>query len=335
MTDIMTETTTQTVQQEWLVIVNPNAGRKKGEKDWPEISRLLSEAGFMFHALFTEHRDHAIHMAEEFITKGYRNIIVVGGDGTMNEVVNGIFRQKVCPTTDIKLGMIMVGTGNDWGRMYNIMEKYEEAVKILKKERLFIQDAALVTYHHGTEKKRRYFMNMAGMGYDALVAQMTNRLKEKGGGGPLAYLYNLFKGLFKYHHTLMEVIIDGKVAYKGNVFSMSIGICRYNGGGMMQLPNAVPDDGILDMTIMKNVKKMDVVKNIKKLYDGSFLDLHFIQVHTGKKISIHALPQHAAFLETDGESLGNSPFDFEVIPKSIQVITGKNWLEKNEERKNQ
>jgi len=317
----------------WLVIVNPNAGRRKGEKDWPEISKLLSESGFTYQEIFTEHRDHAVHLAEENINNGYRKILVVGGDGTLNEVVNGIFRQKVCATTDITLGMIMVGTGNDWGRMYNIKGKYHKAVKILKKERLFIQDAALVTYHIGSEKKTRYFVNMAGMGYDALVARMTNKLKEKGGGGPLAYLYNLFKGLFSYRHTVMEVLIDGKETFRGNVFSMSIGICRYNGGGMMQLPNAIPDDGILDMTIMKDVKKMDVVRNIKKLYDGSFLGLHFIETHSGRNIRITSDPPHTAFLETDGESLGNSPFEFEIIPRAIKIITGKKWAAKNEERK--
>lgn len=329
----MEDVSNSTLASEWLVIVNPNAGRKKGEKDWPEISRLLSEAGFSFKALFTGHRDHAVHLAEENINLGYRNILVVGGDGTLNEVVNGIFRQQACPTTDITLGMIMVGTGNDWGRMYNIKEKYHKAVKILTKQRVFIQDAARVTYFDGNEDKKRVFVNMAGMGYDALVAQMTNRLKEKGGGGPLAYLINLFKGLFRYRHTTMEVTVDGKLVYRGKVFSLSAGICRYNGGGMMQLPNAIPDDGLLDMTIMKEMTKMDVVRNIKKLYDGSFLQLPFIETYSAKSIAIVTDPPHTALLETDGESLGKSPFRFEIIPKSVKIITGKNWAEKNEERK--
>lgn len=98
---------------QWLVIVNPNAGRRKIERDWPEISALLSEAGFRFTSVFTECRNHAITLAEEHINRGFRDIIVVGGDGTMNEVVNGIFLQKSCPTTEITLGMVMVGTGND------------------------------------------------------------------------------------------------------------------------------------------------------------------------------------------------------------------------------
>jgi YegS/Rv2252/BmrU family lipid kinase len=250
---------------------------------------------------------------------------VVGGDGTLNEVVNGMFRQDSCPTTDITLGMIMVGTGNDWGRMYNIKPKYKKAVKILRKQRLFVQDAAMVTYYDGQDQKSRYFVNMAGMGYDALVAQMTNNLKEMGKGGPLAYMMNLFKGLFRYRHVQMRIEVDDALVFEGRVFSMSVGICKYNGGGMMQLPAAIPDDGLIDLTIIKNATKLDVVKHIKKLYDGTFIDLPIVETHRGRRVEINSLTAHPIFLETDGESLGHSPFRFSVIPRSVRIITGKNW----------
>ncbi len=323
----MTNHTGKNDNYDWFVIVNPNAGKNKGEKDWPEIHKLLHEAGITHQALFTEHRNHAVNLAKEFIEKGYRKIIVVGGDGTLNEVINGIFQQTTCPTTDITVGMIMVGTGNDWGRMYNIKAKYKKAVKILKKERSFIQDAALVRYHDGDTKKSRYFVNMAGMGYDALVAKMTNKMKERGGGGSMAYLYNLLLGLFRYRYSSLHIQVDGMTVFEGNVFSMSLGICRFNGGGMMQLPFAIPDDGLLDLTIIKRTTKLTVVRNIKKLYDGSFIKLPFIQTHTGKTFIVASKPLNSFFLETDGESLGHSPFEFEVIPKSIKIITGKNWRE--------
>lgn len=308
----------------WLVIVNPNAGRRKIEKDWPEISALLVKAGFRFTAVFTEHRNHAVGLTETHIDQGFRNIIVVGGDGTMNEVVNGVFRQHSCPTTDVTLGMVMVGTGNDWGRMYNIKPKYEQAVHILKKQRTFIQDAGHVTFYDGDVMKDRYFVNMAGMGYDALVAELTNELKEKGKGGPFSYLLNLFKGLFRYHHVYMSIEIDGKESFSGRIFSMSIGICKYNGGGMMQLPKAVPDDGLFDLTVIR-AKKMDVIKHIKKLYDGSFIKLPIVDTYRGSGVKIKALYGQRIFLETDGESLGHSPFGFGIVPKSIKLITGKNW----------
>ena len=315
----------ESYENRWLVIVNPNAGKRKGEKDWPVISALLTGAGLDYVHEFTERREHAMMLAEKYINDGFRKIIVVGGDGTMNEVINGIFRQDKCPTTEVTIGMIMVGTGNDWGRMYRLKEKYKKAVKIIKKQRLFIQDTGVVKYFDGTTEKERYFINIGGLGYDALVAMLTNRVKEKGGGGPLIYLVNLIKGLFQYHHNYLEVEVDGESVYKGRVFSMSVGICKYNGGGMMQLPFAVPDDGLLDVTIFKNVTKMTVIRHLKKLYAGTFTELPFVQTHQGKSISIVSTTQDQAYLETDGESLGHSPFTFGIIPKSIKIITGKKW----------
>jgi diacylglycerol kinase family enzyme len=222
--------------------------------------------------------------------------------------------------------MIMVGTGNDWGRMFNLREKYKKGVKTLKKNRLFLQDACRVTYFDGEKEEKRYLVNMGGIGYDALVAHMTNRMKERGGGGTMAYLVNLLKGLFSYSYSNLEIAVDGQIVYKGKVFSMNVGVCKYNGGGMMQLPNAIPDDGLLDVTIFKNVSKFTVVRHIKKLYSGKFISLPFVQVHQGKTVTVTATSHKKANLEMDGESIGHTPFRFEIVPLCIRVITGKNWL---------
>jgi len=315
----------ESYEKRWLVIVNPNAGKKMGEKDWPEISALLTGAGFEFIHEFTAHRDHAMTLTENYIREGFRKIIVVGGDGTMNEVINGIFRQGKIPTTDVMVGMIMVGTGNDWGRMYNLKRDYKKAVRILKKQRLFIQDAGMVKYSDGSNETSRYFVNIAGLGYDALVTRMTNSTKEKGGGGTMAYLINLIKGLFSYHHAWLDIEVDGVSVYKGRVFSMSVGICKYNGGGMMQLPFAIPDDGLFDVIIFKNVTKLTVLRHIKKLYAGTHTGLPFVQSHRGKTVSVNSSTHDQSQLETDGESLGHTPSSFQVVPKSVKVITGKKW----------
>ena len=120
---------------EWLILVNPNAGNGKGYKDWEIIKALLTNHGFVFQSHFTRARHHAIQLTIEGIEQDFRKIIVVGGDGTMNEVVNGCFSQKVCPTTDICLAIITVGTGNDWGRLFGIPLNYEDAIKTIKKGR--------------------------------------------------------------------------------------------------------------------------------------------------------------------------------------------------------
>lgn len=315
------------VTDKWLVVVNPKAGTGKCEKDWPVIRELLINAGFSFISVLTERPFHAIEITRNMVNDmGFIKVIAVGGDGTLNEVVNGIFQQTRFPTTDITLGMITVGTGNDWGRMYSFPMKYEKAIKVLKNQRTFLQDVGKVKYSFETEDKSRYFINMAGMGYDALVAKKTNLMKAKGKGGTLAYLYNLVTGLFQYENVHLSIIIDDREVVNDKVFSLSIGICKYNGGGMMQLPNAIPDDGLFDVTVIRKTTKMRVVRNIKKLYDGSFVNMPEVDTYTGKHIYITSTPRHSIFLETDGESLGCSPLDFNLVPRAVKLIVRKKAL---------
>ncbi|MEE4259946.1 MAG: diacylglycerol kinase family protein [Bacteroidales bacterium] len=314
----------------YLVIVNLHAGSKKGERDWPEIKGLLLKAGFDMHIVFSEYQNHALQLIKNLIEEeGFKKIIVVGGDGTLNEVVNSVFKQNRFRTMEVQIGLITVGTGNDWGRMYEIPESYKEQVRIIKEERFILQDIGVVKYKHATEDDNRYFANIAGMGYDALVAKKTNVMKQKGKGGALVYMINLVSGLFQYKNTQLEIEADGKQVFSGKVFTMSIGICKYNGAGMMQLPFAVPDDGLFDVTVIRKTTKLRVIKNIKNLYDGSFINMREVETFTGKKFTIRSTPSDKLFLETDGESLGHSPLDFEVIPRAAKMIVRKRYAINN------
>jgi YegS/Rv2252/BmrU family lipid kinase len=304
----------------WFMIVNPNAGVKKGTKDWPRILKLLREAELDFDYRLTGSRGHATELAREAVTGGNRNLCVVGGDGTLNETLNGILNQNEIPATGITIGMIPVGTGNDWCRMYNIPFDYAPAIQLLKRKKTCLQDAGKVTYYHGENQVQRYFMNVAGMGYDALVAKKTNLLKERGMGGPLTYMYFVFASLFQYRFIEAVIEVDGSPVFKGEIFSMNVGICKYNGGGMMQVPYAIPDDGLLDVTLIKKAPKWVVVRYARKLFDGSLVDLPMVETFRGKTIRIRSTGK--VFLETDGESLGHSPFTFEVLPMAIRVVIG-------------
>lgn len=309
-------------KDEWFVLVNPNAGTRKGYKNWDKIRMLLTESEIPHQYIFTKHKEHAISITSRNIKKGYRKFIVVGGDGTLNEVVNGIFLQKNVPTDEFLVGMIPVGTGNDWCRMFNIPFKYEKAIEIIKQDKTFVQDIGKVTYQTGAKANGRYFINVAGMGYDAIVAAKTNKDKARGRGGALVYLKNLFTSLLFYKHSNTEVFInDKKEPNKSKAFSMGVGICKFNGGGMKQLPNAIPDDGLLDMTLIKKLGKFTVLKEISHLYDGSFINHPKVSTFTGEKIKITSNPPIT--LEADGESLGHSPFVFEIIPRSLKVVIGK------------
>ena len=199
--------------KEWLVIVNPNAGTGKGEKDWDKISALLKKEDLPSTVKFTERKCQAIIFAQEGIAAGFRKIITVGGDGTLNEVVNGVFSNNVCPTNDVALALIPVGTGNDWGRMFGIPSDYEKAIKIIGANKQMTHDIGLISFFNGTEKKSRYFINIAGLGFESAVVRRTNIQKDKGRGGKLIYFYSLLMSLITYKNTKAEVVIDG---FSGN-----------------------------------------------------------------------------------------------------------------------
>ncbi len=303
--------------KEWLAVINPNAGIGKVRKDWDRISGLLEKHDISFHPVFTKGPLHAFDIVEEYVTLGYRKIIAVGGDGTMNEVVNGIFIQQTVPTTKITLGMISVGTGNDWVRTYNIPLDYEEAIHVLKKENTLIQDTGTVKYYNSNREKMRYFINMAGLGFDGLVAQKTNADKIRGKGNPLLYLKNLISSLFSYKSCGTKIIVDGKVI-RDKIFSVGVGIGQYNGGGMRQAPDAKTDDGLFDLTVIKDLTKWSVVTNVRRLYNGTIKKHKQVESFLGKHILIES--DNPVLLEADGESLGHSPFEFNIVPKSVRVV---------------
>ncbi|MBC8320859.1 MAG: diacylglycerol kinase family lipid kinase [Bacteroidetes bacterium] len=310
---------------EWYVVVNPQAGNNKTRADWPDIRKLLEAEGFNMECVFTEYQYHATKLVKKAVQKnGVRKIIVVGGDGTLNEVLNGVFSQNTVSTTDIAIGVITVGTGNDWGRMYGIPQDYLEQIKIIKHNNTFLQDVGKVKYLHHNKEKTHYFINIAGMGFDALVAKKSNIAKQKGAGGAFSYMFNLITGLFQFTYNFIEIDTENERIFSGKVFSMSVGICKYNGGGMMQLPFAKPDDGLFDVTVIRKVSRLKVLRNIKNLYDGSFIKIKEVETFTGNQFTVTAVPKKSVFLETDGESLGHSPLHFTLLPLAAKVIIKEN-----------
>jgi YegS/Rv2252/BmrU family lipid kinase len=262
---------------------------------------------------------HASIIARNKIKEGYHKIIVVGGDGTMNEVINGLFGQGAVQTTEVMLGMISVGTGNDWARMFNIPGDYEGAIRTIKEQKTFIQDAGLVRYSRNGKEWNRYFINIAGMGFGARVVEKTNRMKEKGKTGPFLYFYNIFTSLMRYKSQRASIHIDGQQLDR-RIFSMNVGICKYNGGGMIQVPHAVADDGLYSITLIKKMGKLNVLANVKRLYNGSIVKHSRVETYLAESVQIDGSPRLQ--LETDGESLGHGPVNFKIIPRSVRVISG-------------
>jgi YegS/Rv2252/BmrU family lipid kinase len=305
---------------EWIAIVNLAAGGRKAERDWPSIAQILQDEGISYEPCFTDRRLHASIIARNKIKEGYHKIIVVGGDGTMNEVINGVFSQKRINTTEVMLGMISVGTGNDWARMFNIPADYRGAVETIKRQKTFIQDAGLVNYRKNGKEWKRYFINIAGMGFGARVVERSNRMKEKGKSGPLLYFYSIFFSLLRYKSKRAVIEMDGK-SYKRRIFSLIVGIGKYNGGGMIPVPHAVANDGLYSITLIKKIGKLNLLANMKKLYNGNISKHSKVETYKAKSVQING--STLIKVETDGESLGHGPVSFEIIPRSVTVISGE------------
>lgn len=307
----------------WMVIVNPKAGSGKGLQDWPVISNRMYASGLHFTCLFTEHKYHATELTVKAINDGYRNIVAVGGDGTIHEVVNGIFIQKKVPTTEVALAVIPAGTGNDWVRMYGISKTYSEAVRSLVEKRTVLQDVAAVSYYETRVKHTRYMANVAGLGYDAVVNMKYNNLKDEGKYGKWLYLRSAMSTFARYSPVSFKIRTDGKEFYRGMVFSGAVGIGKYNGGGMQQTPDAAVDDELMDLTIIKKMSKLRIARNFKLLYTGNIYSVKDVLHCQCKKIEIDTFPESR--IEIDGEAVGTSPFVFELVPHAIRVVVGTGY----------
>lgn len=305
----------------WFVVVNPVSGGGRGLGEFPKISRLLRENGIEHDSAFTEHRYHATELTVEAANRGYRNIIVVGGDGTLNEVVNGLFIQKQCAPKEILLAVIAVGTGNDWVRTFSIPRNYTAIIRAIKERTSFLQDVAKVTYTESKYEQSRYMVNVAGLGFDADVIKIFNHLKLKGYKGKWLYLYSLLKGYFSAKPAGATIEVDGKVIYNKLLFSLAVGVCRYNGGGIQQLPRAVANDGLLDLTIIRPVHWWHVIFRANRLFNGKIYTIGHVEHAQGRVVKITSAPDMS--LETDGELQGGTPVTISIVDEAIRVVVTK------------
>ncbi len=307
----------------WFAIVNPVAGKGRGLEDWPLITKLLRDNHIAFDFVFSERKYHAVELTVEAVNQGYRRIIVVGGDGTVHEVINGIFIQTQVPTGQVLVSVIAVGTGNDWVRMYGIPRKYSEAIKAIVRGHSFLQDVGDISFYKSSYHQHRYMANVAGIGFDAYVNRKYNQLKEEGKKGTMLYVFSTIKAIFGYRSRKVRIVVDGEEIFNGKLFSGAVGIGRYNGGGMRQTPEAIADDGLYDLTIIRSMSRLRVILHFMALYNGKIYKVPKVSLHRGRRISIQAMPESA--IEIDGEAVGYSPFEFDIVDRAVRVVVGETF----------
>ena len=310
------------IKTAWRVIVSRMSCAGKALNDWPSIAKILSRKGIEFSEKITDHAYHAIELASESVREGYRKLIVIGGDGAVHEVLNGVFSQSEVPTSEITLAIIPVGSGNDWARLHKIPSDYEKATDIIAEaDRLArFQDVGRVRTMMDGKPYVRYMMNIGGLGFDSHVCHLFDLAKARGHAGDKQYLKCLVKGFLFYKCLKFKVVADGEEFFSGPAFSVALGIGKYCGGGMMQTPDAVFDDGLINLTVIRKMSKFKVLGKIKHLYDGSVYSIKSYVKHTMcRHVEISAAPY--SYMEVDGEPVGITPVTVDVIPSAIKVVS--------------
>ena len=294
----------------WFLIVNPNAGNTNFKKTWEKIQYLLKFKNIHFSYAFTEYTKHEVILTKEVIKKGYRNIISVGGDGTLHHIVNGIMMQKYIKTSKIKLGIIPIGTGNDWIRTYNIPNSIEKSIDIIKKNTTILQDIGCITLLNG---KKEYFNNLAGIGYDGYVVKNLKYLKKV---GSIAFLLSGLYSLLSYRKKKYSITI-GDETLKEECLMIIFGICKYSGGGLRVTKYPNPTDGLLDITIVKKFSFFNLLFNLPKLYNGNIV--HHKKVDNYKVKELNIINDNS-IIEADGEIVGTGSLKVHIIPNAIQFL---------------
>jgi len=306
-------------EKNWLVIVNPNAGGKLAEKEWPFIEKELKEQGFIFDCVHTQKPLHAIKLVEKKIIEGYRNIIAIGGDGTLHEIVNGIMKQNHVDPIEILLAMISVGSGNDWIKTHQISANYKEAIQQIKNGNTITQDVGKITYKNGGNlSEERYFINSVGIGFDARVVKYILPNKSKGKSSKTDYMRGLIKSLFTHKNILSELKLDNEVI-KAKIYNLTIGLCKYKGGGFKMLPFAVPNDGMLDITLACRISKRKLLVSLPKLFGGNVDKIKYFEFYKVKDILLNI--SKPVCTEADGEYLGLYPLKVSVLPQKLRLIS--------------
>lgn len=272
----------------------------------------------MFDYRVTRFAGHASKIARYYVQKGYKNIMVLGGDGTMSEVINGIFNATTKSTQDLKIALIPRGTGNDWGRFWGLTADYRKSIEVLLKGKTQPIDIGKVEYDMEGEKEAHYFINSIGLGLDAAVVNLTHRLKEFFGSHSFLYSVSLLLAVFSYRSHKVKLYSHEKNIDDG-MFTMNIANGCYSGGGLKQTPNALPYDGWLDVMMARKPTFVDIIGALVALFRGKLLEHPAIVSFQTRELIVQS--DKKALMEADGIIVnGSSPFKISIIPGAIQMI---------------
>lgn len=296
-----------------VIIANPRAGHGRVQRQLAAIGRILAEAGLAYRVVRTTHPGHATQAATEALLGGERYLVAAGGDGTVHEVVNGMFSGGEPIAADAVLGIVAAGSGCDLVRSLGLPGDAVQASGHLAGDAVRDLDLGKIICTSGGSQLTRYFANIAEAGLGAAVVARTARLPRL--LGPARYFCGFWLSLPRFHPSAVRLTLDGQsLAWQAH--NVVVANCRFYGGGMQISPKSEPDDGALDVLVMVG-PKADAFTMLPKIYSGTHLPHRNVVELRSSRVLLEAEPP--VRIEADGEILGTTPATFEVVPRAIRV----------------
>jgi YegS/Rv2252/BmrU family lipid kinase len=301
-----------------LVIVNPRSGGGLSEGQWAKVVGPLTDGLGELDSVFTQGPRDAIRLAQEAAREGRGLVVAFGGDGTVSEVADGILQAAAGGGTEI--GLIPRGTGGDFRRSLEMPAGLREAARHIREAPARTIDVGRASFvDHQGAPATRHFINVASFGFSSAVAGRANG-SSKRLGGKLAFLGATVRTLATYDNTDVWFTADGGERTRRRVLMAAVGNGRFFGGGMKICPGAKLDNGSLDLVVVGDFTRFDVLTKVRRLYDGSHLSLEEVSNYTVRRLEAAPVEvDEVVPIELDGETPGRLPATFEVLPAALRV----------------
>ena len=294
-----------------VFLVNPASDNGATGRRWPEIANRAAAAGLTGEALLSERPGQLTELARRAADEGGQLLVVVGGDGTVNEVVNGLAGRE-----GPELAVIPRGTGRDFVRTYGIPHKLDDALRTARDGRTREIDVGRARFRSWQgEPAEWYFANIASAGMSGAIAKRANET-SKALGGKVSYFWATFAVFSRWRTSELTVTV-GAETRRARMHDVVVANGRYFGGGMMICPEAEPDDGVFDVLLIGNLTKRDLLLTLPKTYRGKHLPHPKAELLRGSTVEIEA-PEPLP-VELDGEQPGTTPARFEIIPRALRL----------------
>ena len=304
------------MHNKWFAIANPKSRAGKSEGLLNRVEALLIKNQIDFELHKTSVAGDEIMLVEKATSLGYRKILCIGGDGTIQKIVAGIQIQKNIPKENILFGLVPLGTGNDWAKSKGISLKISESIPFLNSGKIKAQDVGLANIKAGEKEIKRYFITYSGVGFDSFMLKKIQSYKWL---GKFSYLFCALMNFMNYKNIEVEIETDD-AKINSKVFLLGVGLCKFTGGGMQLIKTPAGANGQLNMTIAQDLSKMEIIKIFFSLFNGGVFKKRKVLTLSSEKILIVA-KNTVLTCQGDGEIFGAGKVSYSVVKKGLRYIS--------------